>query len=296
VTTHRNHIRPRSHLVKLSRQGAALSFEKSIEDANNQARKAALTLEKRIEDANVQAKKAALAAASTITQLKKKLRPRIYLASTIALVLLWEVGHRSIRIDAWNKFLGAWKMYLTIPLIAGIVNMITNKISVWMIFNPLEYAGKTWLPRPEGQPLGFLGWQGIVPAKARKMGRDITKTLLTLVDVKTVLARLDTKELAQSLVPGLEPVLDKWVRGRVQEQLGSPLMPLRPDSKLYSLNGLYESTLRTKLGECVARVVAQIQADPIRFLDLETSVGEEIYKDKASLVQLFQTCGKSGLA
>ena len=51
--------------------------------------------------------------------------------------------------------------YLSIPLSAAIIGYITNWVGVKMLFYPIEWAGipfKRW----EGQPLGLIGWQGIV--------------------------------------------------------------------------------------------------------------------------------------
>lgn len=51
---------------------------------------------------------------------------------------------RLIAVDAWTKFsrAGGWMgAYATIPIVAGLVNMATNKLAVLMIFSPLEFFG-----------------------------------------------------------------------------------------------------------------------------------------------------------
>ena len=66
-------------------------------------------------------------------------------------------------VKAAEKFVqaGGWKgIYATIPIIAGLLNLATNKLAVWMIFSPLEFVGKEILPRQEGQPGTLFGWQG----------------------------------------------------------------------------------------------------------------------------------------
>ena len=60
-----------------------------------------------------------------------------------------------------------WK-YFSIPFIAGVVGWTTNWMAVQMTFYPI----KMWpldLWAPKGSPVGILGWQGIIPAKADKM-------------------------------------------------------------------------------------------------------------------------------
>src|SRR5213592_2747161 len=72
---------------------------------------------------------------------------------------------------------------LTIPLFTGAIGYVTNWTGVWMLFYPVEFAG--WrvpglsklallLPRRlqyiPGIMQGGIGWQGIIPSRAAKMG------------------------------------------------------------------------------------------------------------------------------
>src|SRR5690349_3983410 len=72
---------------------------------------------------------------------------------------------------------------LTIPLFSGAIGYATNWTGVWMLFNPVEFRG---FPLPGLAPLarllprriqqipgimnGGVGWQGIIPSRAAKMG------------------------------------------------------------------------------------------------------------------------------
>ena len=63
-----------------------------------------------------------------------------------------------VLLAAYRRFCSNWWQYLTIPLFAGGVGWLTNKVAVDMIFYPVEFAGlkmRTWA----NQPLGLLGWQ-----------------------------------------------------------------------------------------------------------------------------------------
>ena len=63
-----------------------------------------------------------------------------------------------VLLAAYRRFCSRWWQYLTIPLFAGGVGWLTNKIAVDMIFYPVEFAGlnlRTW----PNQPLGWFGWQ-----------------------------------------------------------------------------------------------------------------------------------------
>jgi len=71
----------------------------------------------------------------------------------------------------------------TIPVFSGFIGYATNWSGVWMLFNPLEFKGAKLpglrplahvLPRRiqqiPGIMQGGLGWQGIIPSRAAKMG------------------------------------------------------------------------------------------------------------------------------
>jgi uncharacterized membrane protein YheB (UPF0754 family) len=72
---------------------------------------------------------------------------------------------------------------VTIPIFSGFIGYATNWSGVWMLFNPLEFKGFRLpglrplahvLPRRiqqiPGVMQGGLGWQGIIPSRAAKMG------------------------------------------------------------------------------------------------------------------------------
>jgi uncharacterized membrane protein YheB (UPF0754 family) len=72
---------------------------------------------------------------------------------------------------------------ITIPLFTGAIGYLTNWSGVWMLFNPLEFKGfrvpglrpfAHVLPRRiqqiPGVMQGGVGWQGIIPSRAAKMG------------------------------------------------------------------------------------------------------------------------------
>src|SRR3712207_6362120 len=72
---------------------------------------------------------------------------------------------------------------ITVPLFSGAIGYLTNWSGVWMLFNPVRFRGVTvpgvrplvsLLPRKIQQIPGLMqsgvGWQGIIPSRAAKMG------------------------------------------------------------------------------------------------------------------------------
>lgn len=89
--------------------------------------------------------------------------------------------------------------YLTIPLIAALVGYITNWLGVKMLFYPIEWRGipiKRW----PGQPLGFFGWQGVVPAKRIFMAEKMVDvTISRLLSISEAFSLLNPAILASEL-------------------------------------------------------------------------------------------------
>ena len=200
---------------------------------------------------------------------------------------------RWIKVQAGAKFIaaGGWTgIYATIPLLAGVVNMLTNQLAVWMIFQPLDFWGKEIFKRPEGQPFGLFGWQGIVPSKVRKMGNDVTDTLLSLVDLRVVMSRLDSSILAGALLPGMLSVCDSKIR-----QLVQPIYGVKPNSGVYSWQGIYRDLVASKLKGCLVRIIQRLQQNPGEFVDLKHQIVGNLMQDKRIIVDLFKLCGREEL-
>ncbi|KAL1498479.1 hypothetical protein AB1Y20_013804 [Prymnesium parvum] len=108
-----------------------------------------------------------------------------------------------------RRFCDRWWQYLTIPLFAGAVGWLTNKVAVEMIFNPLEFGGIRLKTYPN-QPLGWIGWQGIVPAKAAVMAQRLTDMVTTkLLNVKQTFGRLNPDEVSRLMAPGVDRIAEQ---------------------------------------------------------------------------------------
>ena len=117
-----------------------------------------------------------------------------------------------------NQLLNQWSLsvqdlkknpmnYVMIPICAAIIGYITNWVGVNMLFYPLKWTGFPIL-KIEGQPLGFIGWQGIVPAKRIAMAsRIVDITISKLISIPEVFGRLKPKELAKLLNPTIRDAL-----------------------------------------------------------------------------------------
>jgi uncharacterized membrane protein YheB (UPF0754 family) len=79
--------------------------------------------------------------------------------------------------------------YLTIPTISALVGLVTNWIAVKMTFYPVEYRGI----RP-------FGWQGIIPANAKKMAKiAVDMSIRKLITLDELVDRIDPDEMVRPL-------------------------------------------------------------------------------------------------
>jgi uncharacterized membrane protein YheB (UPF0754 family) len=145
---------------------------------------------------------------------------------------------------------------ITIPLFTGAIGYVINWTGVWMLFYPVRFAGfrlpglasaVTLLPRRIQQIPGFMhgavGWQGIIPSRAAKMGSiAVDKGIAKLGSPSEFYRRLDPERIAEHIIatsrqdvrdvverimrrenPGLwddlPPRVREAVHARVQEQL-----------------------------------------------------------------------------
>ena len=88
--------------------------------------------------------------------------------------------------------------WLTIPVIAGLLNWATNQLAVKMMFYPLRFRGFNRFFGLKSK----IGWVGIVPGKAKTMANSIVDdVILRLIDLRTVFARLPPEKIAAALEP-----------------------------------------------------------------------------------------------
>ena len=77
----------------------------------------------------------------------------------------------------------SWFEFWSVPVFTAVIGWLINWSGLWMLFSPIQFHGVTVpglkqiagsLPRKvqeiPGILRGGLGWQGIVPARAAKMG------------------------------------------------------------------------------------------------------------------------------
>ena len=191
-----------------------------------------------------------------------------------------------------TKFLANWVAYCTIPVVAGLLNWMTNSLAVKMIFSPEEYVGLEFRRWPE-TPAGLFGWQGIVPCKVRKMSTTMVEPMTSrLLDVREVFGRLDKKKCGDLLEPGIDEIA-----AGVAEDLLSPggaLEGWRQSIGCVPLAATWAARdLARRHGKAlVAEVLGEMQKRVPEVWDVKEQVVGAMCRDKGIIVELFQRCGR----
>jgi uncharacterized membrane protein YheB (UPF0754 family) len=145
---------------------------------------------------------------------------------------------------------------ISVPFFTGAIGYLTNWTGIWMLFEPVQFAGirvpglqkiVRIFPRKiqqiPGLMNGGLGWQGIIPSRAAKMGSiAVDKGIAKVGSPKEFYQQLDPERIAEHLLASargeirdtvetimqrdhpdvwrdLPPQLRERVHARVEEQL-----------------------------------------------------------------------------
>src|SRR3954453_7998530 len=103
---------------------------------------------------------------------------------------------------------------VSVPFFTGAIGYVTNWTGVWMLFEPLTFKGihvpglsklVRIMPRKIQQVPGImsggLGWQGIIPSRAAKMGSiSVDKGIAKVGNASDFYDRLDTDAIAEAIL------------------------------------------------------------------------------------------------
>lgn len=219
----------------------------------------------------------------------------------VSAVRLWRDGRRRSAVSVFlvataRRFGARWWQYATIPLFAGAVGWLTNKVAVEMIFAPIEFWGLP-LRRYPNQPLGWIGWQGIVPCKAGVMASRLTDIVTSkLLDVKQVFARIRPQRFSELLAPGVDKIAEQVVGEMVPSGTTRDVALGAARGALRGLPPEAQRELEELRLRYVRDIVRDVQRRADELLDLDNLMVSGLVREKRMLVDLFKRCGKAELS
>ncbi len=164
-------------------------------------------------------------------------------------------------------------LYLSIPVISGLVGWGTNALAVRMMFFPIHFVGKP----------PFLGWQGVVPKRAAKLAGvtcdQITQKLITMEEL---FQRIDPNRIAEELEPVMNKMTDEMVDDIMLEHQPElwTVMPVR------ARNQVKKMVAKDMPGK-VAEIMDEVREDVDRVFDVRDMVVTNMERDRHLLVKLF---------
>ncbi|WP_370950461.1 DUF445 domain-containing protein [Amycolatopsis sp. cg5] len=160
------------------------------------------------------------------------------------------------------------------PFIAALIGYVTKRVAIEMMFKPVEFVGI----KP------FLGWQGVLPANARRMASTATEMLThNLVDPKEIFSRLDPEQVAREIEQPLLRVVEDVTR-EVMEQYQPRLWEVLPNTA----QALLLKRVQAEAPRAIAKIMREIADNIEDVLDLQHMVVENLVRDKTLLNRLIR--------
>ena len=166
-----------------------------------------------------------------------------------------------------------WVIYFSMPLVAAFVGWSTKIVAMEMIYRPLEFVG-----------IGPIGWQGIIPRRAGKVGSKTIELLTAnLLKPEELLARIDAREATEVLREPLAQSIDQIARDGA-EQIRPGLWDSLPEA---GRNAVL-TRIHSQAPRITEKILAEMRADLSRFVDLQFLAVTTLVRNKEKLNKLMR--------
>lgn len=197
-----------------------------------------------------------------------------------------------------------WVHFWSIPVFTAVVGWLINWSGLWMLFSPVHFHGfrVPWLkeiasasPRKVQEIPGFLrgglGWQGIVPARAGKMGSiAVDKAISKLGTPAEFYQELEPEKIAEHIVDMFSPEIPGLVDSVMQREHPRLWRDLpRP------VRAAMVERVQGQLPQVVRRVTTEIGIHIDQLLDPKLMVIDNFEKNPGLVVKIFRDFGQREL-
>jgi len=197
-----------------------------------------------------------------------------------------------------------WIHIATIPVFTGVIGWLINWSGVWMLFNPVRFHGftipglrelSTLLPHRlqevPGIMQGGVGWQGIVPARAAKMGSiAVDKAIAKLGTPGEFYQQLEPDKVAEHIVrifsPEVPQIVDETMQSEHPGMWGN--VPPRAKEAVYA-------RVQQQLPGIVKQITDEIGVHIDQLLDPKIMVIDQFQRNPALVNRIFRDFGQREL-
>lgn len=197
-----------------------------------------------------------------------------------------------------------WLAFVTIPVFTGVVGWLINWSGLIMLFSPVRFHGvavpgmrelATLLPRKLQEVPGILqggiGWQGIIPARAAKMGSiAVDKAIAKLGTPAEFYQQLEPDQIAEHIVTTFRPEIPQLV----DEVMRREHPRLWRDLPVAVREAVVER-VQAQLPSVVKRVTTEIGIHIDQLLDPKIMVIDHFQQNPALVVRIFRDFGQREL-
>ena len=169
-------------------------------------------------------------------------------------------------------------MYISIPVTSAIVGWGTNVLALKMTFYPVEFFGI----KP------YLGWQGIIPSKAKKMAQ-ISVDLWTtkLVDVKELFSQIKPEKVAEEMRPQFDRMAKEIMDEFMAQQMPDTWNRIPPSAKKIAY-----ARISRDMPKVVTEIMSDVKENIEEVFDIKEMVINRLSQDKSLLNEIFLKCGR----
>lgn len=193
---------------------------------------------------------------------------------------------------------------ITIPLFSGAIGYLTNWSGVWMLFNPLRFRGvrvpglaalAQVLPRKlqeiPGIMHGGLGWQGIIPSRAAKMGSiAVDKGIAKVGNASDFYDQLDTEAISETILVSSRREIRALVERTMQREHPALWRDLPPRAR-----EAVHKRVEEQLPEVVREVTDEIGRNIDDLLDIKLMVIRHLEANPELVNRVFLETGRREL-
>lgn len=199
---------------------------------------------------------------------------------------------------------GGWWHILTIPVFTGVVGWLINWTGLIMLFSPVTFRGVTVpglkqlsrvLPRKLQEVPGFLqgglGWQGIVPARAAKMGSiAVDKAIAKLGTPAEFYQQLEPDQIAEHIVTIFRPEMPQMIEEIMEREHPNLWRDLPRPARQAII-----ARVQAQLPGVVRNITDEIGVHIDQLLDPKIMVIEHFRNNPALVVRIFRDFGQREL-
>lgn len=168
--------------------------------------------------------------------------------------------------------------FICIPIVAAVVTWVHVWMAMQLVFYPLDFVGY--------KPL-YLGWQGVIPRKTRKMaGIVVDKTLVKLGSLDEVFREMEPERIAEhvsrAVLSRMEDLTDE-----IMSEKNAVLWENLPN---VVKNQVY-SRMRRQIPSIMDNLVQAMSANINELVDIKDMVIRQLESDKGMMVRVFKEVG-----